>query len=169
MYYQRVEGPDPTKHSYMAMNLADHTERELYRMPLDRFSVPEISPDGKNLVFVENTPESLKEGQYLLTLLPTAGGAPRVLAEGPIRPDYLTLTWAKDGESVLYTLRGNELWRVSIRTGEKSLVATYPSENSMRLGRLSPDGRQKVRPFGGGNTYEVWGLENFLPKPTAGQ
>ena len=60
-----------------------------------------------------------------------------------------------------------ELWRVSVRTGQQSLIGKYPGdEGTLRAARISPDGRKLGYTFGG-TTNEVWELENFLPKASA--
>jgi dipeptidyl aminopeptidase/acylaminoacyl peptidase len=121
-----------------------------------------ISPDGKNLAFVEGPDKHSKLPHILL--LPTDGSQPRVLAEGMIN-GYWLLQWTPDGESLLFFINGTkELWRASFPTGELSFVSRLPTEPN--AGRISPDGRHFSYTLAG-YVSEVWALENFLPEVSA--
>ena len=147
-------------------NIADSSERELYRLPVGDFGPIVISPDGKYLAFEDNVPNST--GQRIL-LLPTGGGEPRTLVEAPLILGYVLLTWAPDSDQVLFAKQGdkkNEIWRVSARTGEQAFVTDYPWTGNFRGAQISPDGRTMAYGFGQ-TRQEVWALENFLPALTA--
>jgi Tol biopolymer transport system component len=151
----------------MALDTRDNTEREVYQKLGGNFSPFTISPDGKNLAFVENADDHSK-GQHIL-VFPTGGGKPRVLVEGPRIQGYVLLQWTPDGKSLLFTKPGLEVWRVNVSTGEQSLVDRYAATGGgLRAGRISPDGRQFSYTYGGA-TAEIWALENFLPAPAAGK
>ena len=150
-----------------ARNMADGSERELYRLTVGYFGPIAISPDGKYLVFEDHVPNT-KEQRILL--LPTGGGEPRTLVEAPMMIDgYVLLAWAPGTDQVLFAKPGDkkdEIWRVSAQTGEQAFVAEYPGSGDFRGARISPDGRSMAYGFGQ-TKEEVWALENFLPALTA--
>jgi len=166
MYFLRDPQNPEEATKIFARNLADGSERELYRLTVGHFGPIAISPDGKYLVFEDNMPNS--KGQRIL-LLPTGGGEPRTLVEAPLIQGYVLLTWAPGTDQVLFAKpggKGNEIWRVSAQTGEQAFVAEYPGSGTFRAARISPDGRTMAYEFGQ-TKEEVWALENFLPAPAA--
>lgn len=67
------------EHQIMALDTRDNTEREVYSGPVSNYVT--ISPDGKNLAFVQR-PDIHSKAPHIV-VLPTDGGKPRVLAEAP--------------------------------------------------------------------------------------
>jgi Tol biopolymer transport system component len=168
MYYLRAVGSDRSTR-IMALNLQDRSERELYKLRVGYFGPIAISPDGRYLAFEDNPPPG--EKMQRISLLPLGGGEPRILVEAPGIRGFVGLAWTPDGEQILFVKpakekSANDLWRVSVRTGDQCFVAEYAEELGVRALRISPDGR-KVSFRYGKIQEEIWALENFLPRAKA--
>jgi Tol biopolymer transport system component len=113
-----------------------------------------VSPDGKSIAFLTRKGTN----QFGVVVLSLAGGAARELATVE-QPYGRFLAWAPDGQS-LFT--GPH--RITL-TGQ----VTKPDFGSRPSGgvRIQPGGNKMVFLDNNGPKFEVWALENFLPKATA--
>jgi len=141
----------------VALDTRSGSQREVYAITGIGGGELAISPDGKTLAFVKNA----SPGD--LILIPTDGSTPRTLVQGAVQVAYALVNWTPDGESILFGKPGVESWRVSVRTGEQSLVAKYPTGGGrVATARISPDGRRLSYMYGA-QVPQVWALENLLP------
>ena len=120
-----------------------------------------LSPDKTQLAY-----QSFKEGQSIIALMPVAGGDGREILR--TRDDLPLAGWSSDGKHVLIGRPGGteqaqqwELQQLSVADGTRQDIGV--TAGGLRSAVMSPDGR---RMFLGTPTvkYEVWSLENFLPK-----
>lgn len=95
---------------------------------------PDISPDGKSIVFtsVQNT-----DGHYLrrLSTIDIASGTRQTFADVPSDNSYYAM-WSPDGQWIAFTLRADGLWHLAVikrdgtqfrfvKKGEQDKVALY--------------------------------------------
>ena len=119
--------------------------------PSDRFrlvtpSDPQISPDGKSIVFVVSRANS-KEGRYdtELTLIDVASGAMRPLTFE--RRGIVSPRWSRDGERIAFLANGSsdrdakrQIWMVSMRGGDPRRMTE--AKQGVQQFAWSPDGSQ---------------------------
>ena len=118
-----------------------------------------ISPDGRQLVFAKD--------YKTLMVIAVEGGESRILHEEGFFAFRCPPTWTADGRYVLFGKRNpNELWRVPAEGGELQKVLAM---NRLEDVSVHPDGRRIAFTGGYRIKMEVWALENFLPKSTAGK
>jgi Tol biopolymer transport system component len=160
--------------------------------------LPKLCPDGKTLVFVTDGPiirkrnldtgeesEVAKVGAISYDLSPDGrevvfqvdgavktvslnGGEPRELFRG-LAQNYGGLTWTRDGRYIIARARG-EIWRVPAQGGTPlKLDLSVPKMLSFAAIALHPDNRRFAFSVNEGDKSELWVLENFLPKSTAGK
>ena len=159
---------------------------------------PKLCPDGKTLVFVmdggqtmrkhnldtNEESEVVKTGSYPFDLSPDGrevvfqvdgavktvslnGGEPRELFRGSA--SHYGLQWTKDGRYIIVALgqASSEIWRVPAQGGTPlKLDLSVPKMESFTL---HPDNRRFAFSVNEGSKSELWVLENFLPKYTAGE
>ncbi len=116
----------------------------------------DISPDGRWLAFYQ--------GSDSLVILPSLGGEPREVVH--LDDDELTLTeqaflrWTPDGEHLLFSKGGNQMWKVHVKSGVQQQIG--PPMKGLMSVAMHPDGRQialTVQQAGSA----LWVMENFLP------
>jgi len=145
-------------------DLVAGNEREL-----GRGGVVGYSPDGQ---YIATGGRDGNDGAVLL--IPTSGGAPRVLVRAKQGEQGAIAGWAPDSRSVLLARNGQwagrqfrvELWRAAIETGELHKVDFDP-DMGLWL-RIHPDGRRIAYQVSWEDpSQEVWVLENFLSAAAA--
>jgi Tol biopolymer transport system component len=166
--------------------------RELFRSPVGQeTSWFRWSPDGKSLALLLRTDTS----GFALRIVPTSGGETRELVRGPAGQDVGGFTWSVDsrhiffaqgpdpGGSISLTVNGmggsaipprarvdttpKRVMRISVAGGapeETGIIATHGL-----VGLLAhPDGtRIAFEGSHGRARFDVWVMENFLPKAEA--
>jgi len=160
---------------------------------------PKLCPDGKTLVFVmdgaktmrkrnldtNEESEVVKTGSYPFDLSPDGrevvfqvdgavktvslnGGEPRELFRG-LAQRY-NLEWTRDGRYIIAQARdtaSSEIWRVPAQGGTPlKLDLSVPK---LAFFALHPDNRRFAFSVNEGSKSDLWVLENFLPKSTAGE
>jgi Tol biopolymer transport system component len=119
---------------------------------------PSISPDGKWIVFRGDRPAGVG-----LWLLPTTGGAPRLLASSPDSWVSWKASWAPDSRSVVYVLR-DTLRILDIRSGTERAVEVRglptaalrdPSYSADGSGILFANASSWSWPTDGGSLWQV--------------
>ena len=119
--------------------------------PSDRFrlvspSDPQISPDGKSIVFVVSRANS-KDGRYdtELTLIDVASGAQRPLTFE--RRGIASPRWSNDGERIAFLANASsdrdakrQIWMVSMRGGDPRRLTD--AKQGVQQFAWSPDGSQ---------------------------
>ncbi|MBN1894665.1 PD40 domain-containing protein, partial [bacterium] len=109
---------------------------------MDRISEPQVSPDGKQAVFVlRRTDLEQNKGIRHLWLVNTDGtGLRRLTSQGP--GDF-NPQWSADGESVYFLSSRSgtvQVWRIMPLGGEAVQVTDLPLDAGNLL--LSPDGKR---------------------------
>jgi Tol biopolymer transport system component len=138
----------------------------------DSFSV---SPDGKQVAYIQSDWERSK--MRWIRIVPATGGEPREVFRSSCGAvctgdRYNTLAWSPDGKYLLFVLsffgEGNStIWRIPVAGGEAERILTMNAEVSLPF--MHPDGKSIFFTAGDGGNYEVWALENFLPKAASGR
>jgi Tol biopolymer transport system component/DNA-binding winged helix-turn-helix (wHTH) protein len=118
-----------------------------------------FSPDGKTIAY--NVWRMGADGE--VWLMETDGGNPRQLTPEPA----VLLGWLPQGNQALLvskTSPGPRLMNVDVNTGKQVQVADYNSE--IRMGRLSPDGREVAFNSRASGTVNIWtaSTEGGAPK-----
>jgi len=120
------------------------------------------SPDGQYLAF-----DTYDGDIWVLNIMPSIGGEPRVLLKLNEGEQLLTIAWTPDGKGLLYgkgvrNEQKSEVWRIPLEGGEPHKLGL--EVEGLGLGRLTihPDGRRIafVSERGG---VDIWVMENFLP------
>ena len=110
-------------------------------LAMDQLSDPQVSPDGKWIVFVlRETDLEANKGRTDLWLIGSDGTALRRLTSHPAG-DYNPL-WAPDGKSVWFISTrsdSSQVWRIRIDGGEAQQVTDEPLDAGNLV--LSPDGK----------------------------
>jgi Tol biopolymer transport system component len=135
------------------------------------FGLPLLSPDGRSLAAIV-----MDQGQKsnLLTVMPPEGGEPRELMELENIPGPRGLIWGPDSRTILFVKsikksgaeqpnqNRNELWSVSIETGELRKLGDLPDGRGMEIS-CHPNGSSLVfsKSF---YQSEIWTMKNILPK-----
>jgi Tol biopolymer transport system component len=119
----------------------------------------DLSPDGREVVFEE---------KGAVKTVSLNGGEPRELFRGLAQ--YYGLRWTRDGRYVIARARNtpsSEIWRVPAQGGTPlKLDLSVPKMESFAL---HPDNHRFAFSVNEGSKSELWVLENFLPKYTAGE
>ncbi len=153
----------------MAFDIENKQSKELAIDPGNPLWL-DISPDGKLLAYA--TVDS-KIKRPVIKALSVDGGEPRNVAE--LKNQCHALNWTPDGKSLLYycvsetesktekkSEKVAELWKVSIDGGQPQRILTSTEYGFQEL-RIHPDGKRIV--FTSDDPgYEIWAMENFLPK-----
>jgi Tol biopolymer transport system component len=121
----------------------------------------DLSPEGERIVFGN---KNVEDGTWSILIMPISGGEPRELCKLQGFGGIVLISWAPDGEYLLFSERvkeGGDLWRIfpDGREPEKLLH----SDKSYAGLSIHPDGQQiAFSTFDRG--LEIWVMENFLPK-----
>jgi len=109
-------------------------------LAMDRISDPQISPDGRTVVFVVRTTDlEANRGRTDLWLVGTDGTGLRRLTSHPATD--VNPRWTPDGRNVLFvSSRGDsaQVWRISVSGGEATQVTDLPLDVTSLV--VSPDG-----------------------------
>jgi Tol biopolymer transport system component len=148
----------------IARELATGNEREVYR---GRAYALTASPDGRHLALI-TVPDSATRTR--LVILRLDGGEPRELVSDPGIDWHMGLAWVPDGSGLLYgkivrrpSDSMGEVWHVSATDGSIRKTALTVEEGPVDL-KLHPDGRRVVFSAGSPDAWEVWVMENLLPR-----
>jgi len=117
----------------------------------------DLSPDGREVVFQQ---------KGVVKAVPLNGGEPRELFRGLAQ--VYELRWTRDGRYII-ARAGSEIWRVPAQGGTPlKLDVSVPKMASFSFA-LHPDNRRFAFSVNEGSKSELWVMENFLPKYTAGE
>ena len=110
-------------------------------LQIQRIGDPQISPDGKTVVFSVGTPD-LDANKIVNSVwtVPTAGGARRKLADQAERP-----RWSPDGKRLYYTGTeggASQIWSMNPDGSDRRQITHLSTEASGEI--VSPDGRYLV-------------------------
>ncbi len=175
----------------VAFDLETRQERELHLgggrlAPPDR-SFMAVSPDGRQLAFLDSVFLGGTSWTKTLKVMPTAGGEPRILLDRKdlnlrdthnLNPPF---AWTPDGRYVLFTIRKwytasiddvlTELWQIPAEGGRpKKLLeieSSYRPHGTRCTLSLHPDGRRIAFQKGKARQMDLWVMENLLPTSTA--
>jgi len=120
-----------------------------------------LSPDGREVVF---------QVEGAVKIVSLNGGKPRELFSG-LAQRY-GLGWTKDGRYIIAyafssATASSEIWRVPAQGGTPlKLDLSVPKMIGFAL---HPDNRRFAFSVNEGSKSELWVMENFLPKSTAGE
>jgi len=151
----------------VARDVATGQERELYRGR--QVFGPRVSPDGRQLAFVAESPDSgAPRNRMSIMLVTPNGGEARSVVSGAFGGG--SLNWTRDGRRLLFrefTSDGEALSLLTLATGQVQRVAT--SKTGFGGPRLSPDERRVLySDAGGGRKRELWVMTNLPGARTTG-
>jgi Tol biopolymer transport system component len=135
-------------------------EQQLYCDP-NLFSILALSPDGQKLLFDISDP---KKGTESLLIMPISGEKAGELLRLKEAEFIKAFAWSSDGKHVLFTKAeeyGTSLWQTSSEGGEPQML--WQTDKKTRGLHVHPDGHQ-IAFHTYTQAYEVWVMENFLPK-----
>ncbi len=118
-----------------------------------------------------------RDGRYLaighpdkLMIVSTAGGdvRERVITGGAAAKKFFGVDWTPDGKYLLAMYSADdgknvELWRLPVAEGEPEKTKITPADFFTRGMHVHPDGR-RIAFTSAHQRWEVWVMENFLPK-----
>jgi len=111
-------------------------------LAMERLSDPQVSPDGKRVLFnVRATDLEANKGRTDLWLIDLAGGEPRRLTTDPAAD--VGGRWAPDGRSILFQSSRSgsmQVWRLSLEGGEAEQVTKLPLDVGSFV--VFPDGKR---------------------------
>ncbi len=117
------------------------------------------SPDGKSIAYFAK--------DKTIRVVPVQGGEPRVVAKVEEVRNHDELAWSPDGSKLVYSSKGN-IWVVSQDGGEPEEIETGLDAEAGHVS-WSPDGKKLAFTAIKGGEEELYLMENFLPKSTAGE
>jgi len=140
-----------------------------------------VSPDGRQLAFLDDVFLGGTSWTKTLKVMPTAGGEPRTLLDRKdlnLRDSRLggPFAWTPDGRYVLFivakwydVLLETELWQIPAEGGKPKKLLEIESPYRPRRCPLSlhPDGRRIAFQKGKSRRMDLWVMENLLPTSTA--
>jgi Tol biopolymer transport system component len=173
----------------VALDLETRQVRELYSGG-SLAGMMAVSPDGRQLAFLDSVSLGGTSEKLTLKVMPTAGGEPRTLLD---RKDLNLrdtdrfdgpFAWTPDGRYVLFTIGGDpdlavqeglaELWQIPAEGGKPRKLLEM--ESPYRAGglrrcplSLHPDGRRIAFQKGKERQIDLWVMENLLSKFKAGK
>ena len=169
-YSQPAWSPDGRTVFYLRPSLSS-TERPIIAHDLEsgrktelhsgQVMAMDLSPDGRQLAFVEQIGPS-SDRSYRLMVVPASGGEAREIHS--LKNGRRGFAYTPDGRYLLFG-RGEdyespvELWRISVDGGEPRKL-DLEIEGLMTLS-IHPDGRRIAFSSGGGGS-EVWVMHNLL-------
>jgi Tol biopolymer transport system component len=157
LVYTRIKDNSTTM---LLRDMTSNQERVLSRG--DDVRAVSVSPDGRELAYILDD-KTRKTSTLIVTPLGGAG-AGRTVVQGTMPGLLRQAQWLPDGQRIAY-LRSDsgtgafDLWVVSA-------TGTTPIKTDLKvtgLTKVAPDGRH-VAFVAGQNSWEVWMLDNFLPK-----
>ena len=171
----------------VALDLETRQDRELCQGGCLR-GIVAVSPDGRQLAFLDKVFLGGTSGKVTLKVVPAAGGEPRILLDRKdlnLRDTHNLdgpCAWTPDGRYVLFTiskwydhvLTDSELWQIPAEGGKPKKLLEI--ESPYRPGGIRcplsfhPDGRRIAFHKGRARLegeMDLWVMENFLPEFTA--
>ncbi|HEV2486972.1 MAG TPA: hypothetical protein VGT08_15700 [Terracidiphilus sp.] len=157
------------RHTELQCELASGTEHEILRMNDDTgyMNYAAVSSDGHSIAGPWTDPAG-KESR--LEVLSLAGGAPRILFHSPGSNSIHSVTWTRDGRSIVFqkvlsaTNGGWEWWIIPVNEGApRKLAFTSSLINDLHI---HPDGRHVIF-IDGADKAEIWAFENLQPTLSA--
>jgi len=140
-------------------NLDTGEESEVVQVTGALANVYDLSPDGREVVF---------QVDGAVKTVSLNGGEPRELFRGLAK--RYDLRWTRDGRYIIaraLDTASSEIWRVPAQGGTPlKLDLSVPKMASFDL---NLDNRRFAFSVNEGSKSELWVLENFLPKSTAGE
>lgn len=159
----------PSPRQVVARNLATTEERVIYRSDSKLVQNGALSRDGKYLAL------AIGGSAGRVIVVPTAGGeAKELMKTGLVKQRLFGIDWTPDGKYILATFREDmatktiDLWRLPVEGGEPQKIASLPPTNYANQAsiHMHPDG-SRLAITAGHQKFELWAMENFLPKPSA--
>lgn len=150
-------------------NLETEEEQEIFIDNPDGLRFVTLSPDGRQ--FAAWTGDASKKQEILL--IPTDKSKPRELlrvddavSEQTIGRTPPGLAWTPDGKHVVFGKRvdrdrSTELWRANIESGKPEKIGTVTNRVH---GIVVHPNRNRIAYSTREDKFEVWAMENFLPK-----
>ena len=121
-----------------------------------------LSPDGRSIAYLLSDRASKT---VTVNRMPIEGGAPQVIARLSGGTRNIS-TWSPDGRTIVFaTADDNDkawLWSVAATGGTPQKLGLEDFRNVAMNVRIHPDGKHLAYETGG-NAFEIWTLENFLP------
>ncbi|MHC4171690.1 MAG: tetratricopeptide repeat protein [Planctomycetota bacterium] len=118
------------------------------------------SPDGKSIAYYSE--------DKTIRVIPVKGGESReVVKVDKVNEWWDELAWSRDGKKIAYSSKGS-IWVVSLDGGEPEEMKTGLDAKVTHIS-WSPDGKKIAFTASKGGDIELWLMENFLPKSTAGK
>ena len=159
LVYQRIEGG---KSHVVIRDTASGQEREILETA-PRFDQSwNVSPNGRLLAYVVRDRNA---GTSTLNVMSIDGAESRELHRLTGAASHGNKMWTPDSRSLLFaTVDGGKRggYRINVDNGTlRPLDPSFPLQ-----AKLDPEGRRVVY-HSGGNAFELWTLENFLPRPAA--
>jgi len=143
----------------MVRDRATGTERELFRSERMGISQMTLSPDGRQIAFLNN---DTARKSLVLKVMPVAGSQPRELA---VDVASQVLAWEPNGKAVIFArsgpgrASGTELWWIPVSGGTAEKLGL--AELAKRRLRIHPDG-SRVAFSDGVVKADIWVMENFV-------
>jgi len=141
--------------------------RETELKTSEQFMSLAVSPDGKQLAYLVQTPGPAS----YLAVMPAEGGPSREVFRGSPWLDgsrFNTLAWTPNQRYLLF-VRGsagdnapNVLWRVPVSGGPAEQMGLSMAAR-IKSPQIHPDGKRILFSAGANGPSEIWALENFLP------
>jgi Tol biopolymer transport system component len=145
--------PDPVSTRLVRFDIDQRKETELKAGEF--FITVAVSPDSKQLAYV------VGEADYsAVAVMPTSGGASRLLYRGKDVDRYNTLAWTPDQKYLLFG-KNNTLWRLPVAGGGPEEVGVTV-RGTIRGLQFHPDGGGLYYTGRVNGKGELWALENFL-------
>lgn len=138
------------------IDLDTRKETDLYSDDAGWSIVPTVSPDGRWLALVGTL---VKGGPYGLLILPTAGGAPRMLTT---LSDNNFLRWTSDSKHIFFVRDSNGEQEIFASPLDGAPLKPTGIRGSGIIGpSLHPDGKRALYSVEN-TTSEVWSLHDFI-------
>jgi Tol biopolymer transport system component len=168
--YLQPRDDSPKGLAIMVYQIDTGRTQEIQRLPEDSWSTMAISPDSRQVAFVE--PDKADARLAVIKVMATSGGEPRELLKiGP--PEEISggegMVWMPDGKSLIVSRvtgkdwRMIQLWQVPVQGGEPRRLGD--AMEGIGCPSVHPDGRRIA--FHSGlwkpRQLELWVMENFLP------
>jgi len=160
--YYKVRSPE-IREEYIIRrkDLATNEEKDVYRGICTREM--KISPDGTRFVYFRNDGPTKS---HVLGILDLQSGKELELWRVPETdsPEIQGPTWTPDGRHVLVAKNlklGTELWRFPAGGGQGEKLHFFPE---MSWGFVMHPSGKRMTFTQSRNNYELWVMENFLPK-----
>jgi Tol biopolymer transport system component len=131
-----------------------------------------LSPDGKQIAFLESLERANGKLPSAISIMPAGGGQPREITRndqwgGGSR--YNALNWTPDQKHIVFVREAGDrqvLWRIPAEGGPEERMGVAMSAR-IKSPIFSADGRRLYFGATDADSSEIWALENFLPNRTA--